>query len=291
MARMVRRYLSLVFAAVFFCCSPLFGQLAADRPAPKFLPTGELRVGINPEQPPLIFVHEERIVGLEADLARAFAVDLGVPLNFVVMEWDELIPALVAGKIDIIMSGMSVTEIRAVRINFATPYLVTGQMPMVRASDLSRYPTTMALKNTQARIGVEGGTTGDFLVRESFVYAERVPYKDIQDAADGLANGEIDMVIADAPTVWWLAAIDETSGLSPVSAVLTNEMIGWGVSKTNPDLRNAADSFLVKLQGNGELDPMIERWMPFATKQNRQGPPQPKPVPEPAAQNLKHMER
>ncbi|WP_269540161.1 transporter substrate-binding domain-containing protein [Cerasicoccus fimbriatus] len=288
---MVRRYLSLVFVAVFFCCSPLFGQLAPDRPAPKFLPTGELRVGINPEQPPLIFVHEERIVGLEADLARAFAVDLGVPLNFVVMEWDELIPALVAGKIDIIMSGMSATEIRSVRINFATPYLVTGQMPMVRASDLSRYQTTMALKNTQARIGVEGGTTGDFLVRESFVYAERVPYKDIQDAADGLANGEIDMVIADAPTIWWLAAIDETSGLSPVSAVLTNEMIGWGISKANPDLRNAADSFLVKLQGNGELDPMIERWMPFATKQNRQASPQPKPAPEPADQNLKHMER
>ncbi|MEO0796572.1 MAG: transporter substrate-binding domain-containing protein [Verrucomicrobiota bacterium] len=262
---------------VFICGMPLgvnaqeteIQQPTFQRPLPKFLPKGELRVGINPEQPPLIFIQNNRIMGLEADLARAFAKDLGVPLNFVVMEFEELIPALVAGKIDIIMSGMSETEVRSIKINFATPYLATGQMPLVRASDLTRYPTTMALLNTQVRVGVEEGTTGDFYVRENFRYCERIPFKDIQAASDALAAERLGMVIADAPTVWWLAAEREAAGLAPVRALLSRELISWGISKTNPDLQMAADSFLVHLQGSGQLDQMIGRWLPYLEAMKR----------------------
>ncbi|GHC06946.1 substrate-binding periplasmic protein [Cerasicoccus arenae] len=264
---MADRIFRILLAALWLCLTPLWAdETTPAKPAPKFLPTGELRVGINPEQPPLIFIDNERISGLEADLARAFALDLDVPLNFIVMEWDELLPALNDGKIDIIMSGMSATEIRAVRINFSKPYLVTGQMPLVRAADISKYPTTLALKNTQGRVGVEPGTTGDFLVRETFIYAERVPFSDIQSAAKSLAAGRVDMVIADAPTIWWLAAEDENAGLSPIAAVLTQERIAWGVSKSNPELLAAANGFLVKLQGAGMLDRFIAHWLPFTAK-------------------------
>jgi len=261
----VRSFL-LLLVALSWLAAPLQAQEDAARPAPKFLPKGELRVGVNPEQPPIIFVDDNRIAGLEADLARGLAADLGVPLNFVVMEWDELIPALNAGKIDIIMSGMTATEVRSVKINFSMPYIVTGQMPLVRAKDIARYPTTLALKNTQGRIGVEAGTTSDFLVRETFPYAERAPYDNIRAAAEALARGQVDMVIADAPTTWWLAADMENAGLSPLGVVLTQERIAWGVSKANPDLLTAADSYLLQLQGAGELDKLIAKWLPFAKK-------------------------
>lgn len=263
---MACRFLYILILALGWIAQPLRAEDPTARPAPKFLPKGELRVGIDPEQPPMIFVQDKKIAGLEADLARAFAIDLGVPLTFTVMEWDELIPALAEGKIDIIMSGMSATEVRSVRVNFCTPYLVTGQMPLVRAGDVSRYPTTMALKNAQGRVGVETGTTGDFLVREQFLYAERVGFKDIQEAARALSMGNIDMVVADAPTVWYLAGASDGGALSPVAAVLTQERIAWAVSKTNPDLQAAADSFLVKLQGAGELDKIIAKWLPFTKK-------------------------
>ncbi|WP_309398526.1 transporter substrate-binding domain-containing protein [Cerasicoccus maritimus] len=276
---MAKYFYCLLFFLLWPVAAPLSAQVA-DSPALDFLPAGELRVGINPEQPPVIFVQDKRIAGLEADLARAFAMDLGVPLNFVVMDWDELIPALTSGKIDIIMSGMTATEVRSVRINFSTPYLVTGQMPLVRASDLSRYPTTLALKYTQARVGVEKGTTGDFLVRENFLYAERVPYDNISVAAADLAKGQIDMVVADAPTVWWLAADDSMKGLTPVGAVLTNEYIAWGIAKRNPGLKHAADSFVAKLQASGDLDVMVKHWLPYVARattlpQRRPTPPTP----------------
>ncbi|WP_309383779.1 transporter substrate-binding domain-containing protein [Cerasicoccus frondis] len=275
---MANRIYCLLIVAI--CCVLLPAHAQELPTAPKFLPTGELRVGINPVQPPLIFVKEKRVAGLEADFARAFATDLGVPLNFVVMDWDELIPALVEGKIDIIMSGMTATELRAVRINFVTPYLATGQMPLVRVGDVSRYPTTMALKYTQVRVGVEEGTTGDFLVRENFLYAERVSYDNIQDAAVDLSNGDLGMVVYDAPTVWWLASEDGGSGLSPLATVLTNEYIAWGVSKTNPEMKLAAEAFLRNLQSNGELAKMLELWVPFVGRPASRPAQQAAPAPE-----------
>lgn len=229
-----------------------------------FLPTGELRVGIDPEQPPLIFIQNDRVSGVEADLARAFATDLGVPLNFVVMDWDELIPALNEGKIDIIMSGMTATEIRSVRVNFTAPYLYTGQMPMVRAGDSGRYPTTLALTNCHAKVGVEKGTTGDFFVRENFPFAECVPYADSQMAAAALAAGEVDMVVADAPTIWWLAAEHENQGLTPLSTLLSREGIAWAVDKSNPGLLIAAETFLRNYRMAGRLGPVILRWLPVS---------------------------
>jgi len=230
------------------------------------LPRAELRVGVNPQAPPLIYVRDAKIAGLEADFARALAQYLGVPLHFVVMEFDELIPALVDGKVDIIMSGISATDLRAVRIDFAEPYVVTGQMPLIRARDLSRYPTTMALMNTQVYVGVEAGTTGDFLVSERFTYAERVEFDSPLAAADALAAERIGMVVADAPTVWWLAAQRQSAGLTPVPAILTREELAWGVAKDNPELLGRANAFLEELRKTGQLQRFLDRWMPAAAR-------------------------
>jgi len=230
------------------------------------LPAGELRVGINPEAPPMIFVREDKIGGLEADFARMLARDLGVSLNFVMMDFEQLIPALVEGKIDIVMSGMTATDVRAVRVSFAEPYMVTGQMPLVRARDLSRYPTAMALRNAQVRVGVEEGTTGDFLVSESFGYADRVGFNNIMAAADALAAERLGMVVADAPTIWWLAAQRQSAGLTPVATIMTREEIAWAVAKDNPELLRRANAFLDRLQATGDSETLLSRWLPAAAR-------------------------
>src|SRR5262245_15025232 len=80
---------------------------APDRPT-----NPSLRVGLAPDSPPVVFRQGPQIVGLEPDMARALAEALGRPLEFVPYEWDNLIPALLAGRIDVIMSGMTVTPAR-----------------------------------------------------------------------------------------------------------------------------------------------------------------------------------
>ena len=64
-----------------------------------------LRVGVSANSPPLIFKQRNKLVGLEADLAMELATFLGKSLRFVELKWDDLIPALLENRIDIVMSG------------------------------------------------------------------------------------------------------------------------------------------------------------------------------------------
>ena len=95
-----------------------------------------LQVGVTPTSPPSIFLENDRVVGLEADFANALAEAIGKKARFVILGWKDLIPALQEKRIDIIMSGMSITEMRKTRITFTSPYLNAGQMALVRMADL-----------------------------------------------------------------------------------------------------------------------------------------------------------
>src|SRR5215831_6165331 len=92
--------------------------LASPMPA---LPA--LRVGLAPQYPPIAFTQDGRVTGLEVDCAHGVAGELGRQVTFIELDWDALIPALEAGQIDIIMSGMSITDARAQRVWFVSPYL------------------------------------------------------------------------------------------------------------------------------------------------------------------------
>ncbi|MGE9293890.1 MAG: transporter substrate-binding domain-containing protein [Puniceicoccales bacterium] len=223
-----------------------------------------LRIGVAPTGPPVIFKQGEKYSGIEADLARAFCADIQKIPQFVEVPFNDLIPALLDGKIDIIMSGMSFTEMRAIRVNFSQPYLKVGQMPLVRIEDVSKYPSTLGLINTKGKVGVEFGTTGDYLVQENFLYAERVPYRDIEQAPKDLIAGKIDMFIYDSPVIWWYASEYESQGLAPLLAPLSEEFLCWAVRKDDSNLLAAANDFLELYRSSGKLQEIIKKWMPYA---------------------------
>ncbi|WOO41561.1 transporter substrate-binding domain-containing protein [Rubellicoccus peritrichatus] len=257
--RLVSLLLLFIFAGAF--------QLTAQPTAPEFNEPGIgriMRVGVAPTGPPIIFKQGDKYSGIEADLARNFAGSIDKYVKFVELPFNDLIPALLNGKIDIIMSGMSYTEMRAIRINFSQPYLKVGQMPLVRIEDVSKYPSTLALLNTKGKIGVEYGTTGDFLVQENFLYAERVPYQDIAKAPDDLVAGKIDMFIYDSPVIWWLASEYEAKGLAPLVVPLSEEFLAWGIRKDDSQLLAQANAFLEEYRESGELQKIIKKWMPYA---------------------------
>src|SRR6266705_668353 len=91
-----------------------------------------LRVGITPNLPPLAFEQIGKIVGIEADFAQQLVKELGREVKFIELDWEKQIPALLDGKTDIVMSGMTVTKTRQFRVNFCRPYLRSGQMALVR---------------------------------------------------------------------------------------------------------------------------------------------------------------
>ncbi|MEM9226980.1 MAG: ABC transporter substrate-binding protein [Verrucomicrobiota bacterium] len=261
-------------ALVLLLCGALglYGYADGDGPtAPNFsdIRAGDenvLRVGVTPTGPPVVFLQGGKVSGIEADLAEQLAKSINRQVRYVQLEFNELIPALLDDKIDIIMSGMSFTEMRAIRVSFSQPYMKVGQMPLVRRSDLNKYTNTLGLLNTKGKVAVERGTTGDFFVQENFIYADRVPYLDINNAVSDLANGKVDVFIYDSPVIWWLASERESDGLAPLVVTLSEEYLAWAVRKDDTELLQLANAFLEKFRSSGDLNKVIKKWLPYATE-------------------------
>jgi ABC-type amino acid transport substrate-binding protein len=213
--------------------------------------------------PPLIFRQQGGWAGLEADLGRALADRLGLKPVFVPYSQQTLPAALLEGKVDILMAGITISEERRVRMDFSVPYLVVGQVALIRPTDSLRYNTEIKIRSTGNRVGVVDGTAGDRLVSRYFANAARVPFPHAEAAVQSLRAGQIDMLIYDAPSALWLALGDEKQ-LSIAPALFAREEIAWAFRRGSVALREAANHALADWQKDGTLESILQRWIPFS---------------------------
>lgn len=235
------------------------------QPAPEKLDVSELLVGVTPTAPPLIYKEGDRIVGLEAELARAFGDALGMPVRFVELNLQEQIPALEKGKVDIVMSGMVITQPRSARIDFCDPYFRVGQMLLVDIANGKQFPRGYYdLKwKKDIRVGVVEASPGDDFARRNLPEARVTGYKNADAAVTALVRGHIDGFLADAPMVAYAAALHESKGVVPVYHLLTEEYLAWGVRKEDKVLQRRANGFLKQYAEDGRLESSLRKWMPY----------------------------
>jgi polar amino acid transport system substrate-binding protein len=221
-----------------------------------------LRVAVTPTSPPFAFHQGDELLGLEVE----FALELGRALNrrveFVEVQWTDQIPTLVQGGSDIIMSGMSITPARAVKIAFSAPYLRSHLLPMVRREDVGRYKSAAAVLNCIRPIGVVEGTTGERLVRERCPSGMVSSYEDIEAAVNELRTNRIDAVVHDGPILAWYAASDEAN-LALVIDSLAADDLGWGMRRTDDALRASVNAALARWRTDGTRARILDRWLPY----------------------------
>jgi polar amino acid transport system substrate-binding protein len=221
-----------------------------------------LRVGVTANFPPMIYKDGGKLVGVEVDFANALGKELGRPIKLVEVDWEDQISALADGRTDIIMSGMSITLARQLRVAFANPYMIVGQTVVVRREDATQFALGFPIE-PKGSIGVLKATTGDFLVQQEFPHIKRKAYASPEDAAKALTKKKIDMLICDSPTAWWLAGMNEVQGLVVMPIFLSREPLAWAVRKSDPELLTSVNGALNKLQADGRATAIIKRWIPL----------------------------
>ena len=102
--------------------------------------------------------------GFDVDLIRAIAAEMGFAVNLINTNWDGIIPSLLAGNSDIIISAMTITEERSKSVTFSNPYFESTQYIAVKAGS----PIKKLADLEGKKIGVQNGTTGDIAVTEYF---------------------------------------------------------------------------------------------------------------------------
>lgn len=261
--RSLTPFASVLAVSIFTGC-----QSTAPSPAPEgggsaAAVAAVLRVGVTPEFPPMIFKQGSEITGFEAEAARELGKQLGRPVRFVEVKWNQQIESLLNRKTDIIMSSMTITAERRMRTAFSDPYLKGGQMMLIRRTDLNSYLLGFppVLPGT---VGVMGGTVGEYLVQREFASSKRRDFESVDTGVKALLAGRVDSLVSDAPVVWYQAGVHESDGLAVVPRMMTHEMFGWALRPDDAELLRQVNEFIGTRQGDGSLHSMIKRWLPLA---------------------------
>jgi ABC-type amino acid transport substrate-binding protein len=257
-SRLVTAGLILVTSTAVVGCAGM-STPSASRGIPK-----ELRIGTATNYPPLAFKADGQMQGVEVDFAQKIAQDLGIKVSLIETPWDDLIPALEKGQIDVVMSGMSITEERSQRVQFTVPYLNIGQMALIRRADYERLRDRDAMEQPTARVGFLSGTTAEAYARNNLRSATLVGFGSPEAGIAALRGGMIDFYVQDAPTIWRVTGnlAGEYPDLMGRYRPLTAEYLAWAVRKDDDDLLTRLNGLLLRWEQNRELEAILDRWIP-----------------------------
>jgi polar amino acid transport system substrate-binding protein len=222
----------------------------------------QLRIGVSPDYMPLAYKDPTvGLVGVEVDFANQLGKNLGKTIVFVETPFPELIQALLEERIDIIMSGMSITREREKLVSFADSYATIGQMVLVRAKDRSVFPDVQSFSKLTSKVGFVQKTTGEIAAKAFFTNATLAPQPTVDGGIAALRKGEIEVFIHDAPTIWRIAGNPSEKELQGLYWPLTKEPLAWAVRKDDEPLRFALNRELERWKQSSYLKQVISRWV------------------------------
>ncbi len=249
---------ALVIAVVFMGCA----TVQEEKQVAPVVTSNDLRVGVTPDLPPVIFRQNDEITGIESELSRKLAEELKRPVRFVALPWEDEIPALLDNRIDIIMSGMTATKARGIRIAFSESYLKSGLIAMMRAEDGQKYTSKDSILNGYVTVGAVKDTTGDAFVKRNFPNAVRKAFlRNPKDGINELKRRAIDIFIYDAPSAAWFVSENEAD-ITALWEPLTEEYLAWGIRKNDQKLLTDVNSILLRWKQDGTLDAILAKWLP-----------------------------
>ncbi len=222
---------------------------------------GTLRVGMEPGYMPFELTNKKgQIVGFDVDMAKRMAKAMGVKLELVSTAWDGIIPALITKKFDIIMSGMTLTQERNMKINFANPYIVIGQTILLKKELAGKVKSYRDLNKAGFTVGSKLGTTGEQATKRMIPKAKYISYETEQEGVLELVNGKIDAFIYDLP---YNAAAFVQRGQGKIVHLdkpFTYEPLAWAVRKGDYDFINWLNNFLNQVKNDGTYDKIYHKW-------------------------------
>ncbi len=235
----------------------------------------KLVVATSPDYPPFEFMVSEngksKIVGADIDLAQKIADKLGVELEVKGMDFDALVSALQAGKVDMVITGMTPNEERKKAVDFSDIYFKGENAVIVNAKDAGKFTSEDQLK--KAKLGVQKGSTQETYVKDSLKVTNYKALVAVPDLIADMKNGNIDAVVLNSK----VAGINVTKydGIKVVENLkLTSggdeEAMAVAIKKgDNADLIKLTNEVIKELQDSGEYDKILANAVDLVSKETK----------------------
>jgi len=230
---------------------------------------GVLRVGCEAAYVPFTYRDSSgKIVGFDVDIVGRYLAPIGATPDFIDTQWSGVIPALYAGRFDMVPT-MSYTKERLERVLFSIPYADASQALLIRAADKYKIKT---IADMSGRIlGIKLGSPGETLklkLDQQLKTERGAGFKDVKTYDDhpaaylALAQGSVDGVLNTVPT---LAVVmrDKPGAFAMVSNVGGDNWHGYAFRKEDTELADFINGRIAALKQSGELYALQEKWFGF----------------------------
>ncbi|NLE13501.1 MAG: transporter substrate-binding domain-containing protein [Clostridiales bacterium] len=249
----IMRIAALVLALLL--ATILFAGCASTPTVDVIKSRGKLVMLTNAGFPPFEYVSEGAVCGVDVDIAREIAAELGVELEIQDMDFDGIIGAIKSGKGDLGIAGMSVTEERLKNVDFSVNYVDSKLVILVKDGNTE---ITGADTLSGKKIGVQSGTTSD-VIATGVDGAEILRYKTFLDAATAMKSGKCDAVVVDEMTANEILAVNKD--IVMLEEVLSTEQYAICMRKGNESLQEVVNTVLNRLLAEGKIDEYIANHM------------------------------
>lgn len=218
----------------------------------------DIVVGTNAEFMPFEFTDDDNnIIGYDIDVIMAVAKAEGFPAVIHNQSFDTLVEGLESGKLDAVISGMTITEARKEKIDFSEPYYNAAQVIVVQ----NKTKGFEKIEDVKGKlVGVQLGTTGAGMAEA--VMGENNPdlrqFRKYNEVFSELKLGRIDAIVVDLPVAE--AYVKKLDGIRISSPRMSEEEYGIAVKKGNKELLDKINAGLKKIRESGEYDKITAKW-------------------------------
>ncbi len=221
---------------------------------------GAIKIGLSIFKPWSMRDKNGELIGFELDVGKKLAADMGVEAEFIPTAWDGIIPALVAGKFDVIISGMTTTPQRNLTINFTDPYAYSGMTILANTKMTANFTGLDDFNSDDVIFAARRGATPAALIPQMFPKAKLLLFDEDGASTQEVLNGKAHATMASEPTPSSEARRYPDVLSVPFDTAFSATGEAFGMRKGDPDGLNYFNNWINMHNLNGWLKQKNDYW-------------------------------
>lgn len=235
-------------------------ELVQESAVEQIMKRGILKVGMSTFLPWAMKDKTGKLIGFEIDMATRLAEDMGVKVEFVPTKWAGIIPALLTGKFDVIIGGMSVRPDRNLKVNFTIPYDYAGQALVANKEQAAGFSSLQDFNRPDVVIATRLGSTAADAAKRFMPNAKKRLFDDESQVIQEVLNGKAHAAVASAPLPAFQAINFPDRLFLPFQGTFTKEPIGFALRKGDYDTLNYFNNWIRVVDAKGWLAERKHYW-------------------------------